>query len=142
MSHLTLIGAGTEVFGYQAIIEALMEGKEYPQPMLYNARFVMDRVAAGEWQLWFAFEVGEDPHLMMLTQVNTFPGGKVLDVELVVGRGVFDIFARLPNFEDWCRFEKISIIRSTPRPEVAELLSRHGWTKSCVQIYKELERVH
>lgn len=120
-------------------VQRLMEGRQFPEPIPYDWRFVVEKAKANRWQIWFLFEDGEPPEMMMVTFVSTLPVGRICNLELVTGEGFLQLAAKSPVFEAWCRAQNIfRLTANTPAP-LAKYARRWGWKSGNTSVYKDLE---
>lgn len=140
MSGVTML-QGAEAFPFSKIVEKLMSAAKWPQPLLYDHRYVMEKVLRREWQLWLLLEDDEPPPLMMVTWVAQLPAGKMCFVELVCGEGLIRLLEKGAVFDNWCKFEQIDLIQATTRKEIAHFMAHAGWSVGNTSIYRWTERV-
>lgn len=140
MKVVCLLGM-QEVLTYRLHVERLMDAAKFPGPLLYDWRYVIEKAMRGEWQIWFMFEEGDDPTLMMITWVQQFPGGKQCFIELLCGEGLMNFLQYGGVFDNWLKLEGIDLVRGSTRPSIAKFLSRHGWQTGSTAIFKRTERM-
>lgn len=132
---------GPNVGNWAPHIKLLMEKAEWPTPILYDWRYVCERIFKGEWQLWLLLSELGFPDLMMVTFVNQLPFGKLCFIELMCGEGVFDLFTKNGVFDNWLKFQGIDLVQSVTRPEIVNFLQRAGWKSGTQMMYRWTERV-
>lgn len=142
MSELTLVESGPGCMRFKPIVEQLMEGREYPVPLLFDSDFVMLQAWKGEWQLWFVFEQGQMPSMMMVTTVDEFPGGKVCTILLVVGEDFFSYASNMGKFEAWLAHEGVQVLQTWTPPTLAKRSERYGFKQSNVLVFKDYRRMN
>lgn len=142
VSGLWLSDPGNACLQWGPVVKALMEGQKWPQPLLYDAQFAMERVYLGQWQLWLGFATGEEPSIMMLTWVHLYPAGKLCFIELVCGEGLVNLAENMSAFDNWCRQESISVVQASAHPVLAKFAGRNGWRAGNVSVYRRLGGVH
>lgn len=132
---------GSEIGAFAGIVQELMGAAKFPAPLLYDFRYVIEKVFRGEWQLWVMFESGEVPELMMVTWAAQMPFGKLCFIELVCGEGLAELLSLNQVFDNWLKFQNIDLVQSTTRPEIARMLTKAGWQTGNQLVYRWRERV-
>lgn len=138
MKGLMLVGRGNESLAYGPTVQRMLQERPYPQPMLYDVPFIMERVYHGDWQLWFLVE-DDQPQMMILTYVNAYPAGKQCYIEMVVGEGLLDLTKLGAVFDAWCKEEGIVLTTATPLEAIARIAMKQGWQSGHRLIYKWME---
>lgn len=141
MTNASLI-QGPEVLNCMGTVKRLMEDAEFPTPLLYDYRFVVERVKDRAWQLWLLFEDAEEPSLMMVTWLSQFPAGKLCFIEMVCGEGLVKLLEKGSVFDNWCKMEGVDLMRSTTRPSIAKFCEKLGWRQGTTSIFKWVERIN
>lgn len=140
MSGVYLV-EGQDVLPWTGLVQQLMDTSEWPQPLLYDYRYVVEKVFRGEWQLWLLHDEGQAPKLMMLTWGRQLPFGKMCFIELVCGEGLMDLIGCGGVFDNWLRFQNIDLVQSSTRPEIARMLAKVGWQTGNTAVFRWRETV-
>jgi len=140
MRDLTLV-EGPAVRHWMGAVQILMEKANWPVPLLYDYRYVCEKVFRGEWQLWLLLSSLGFPDLMMVTWAEQFPAGKMGFIELMCGEGAFDLFAKSGVFDNWLKFQGIDLVQTCTRPEIAAFMQRAGWKSETQLMYRWTEKL-
>lgn len=127
---------------FEPTVIGLLEGKKFPGPCFYTVQDLMTRLEKGTMQLWLAFDDGEPPFIMLITEIQQYPAGKVLNFCLLAGKDVRRILPYVGVAEKWAMMEGAFMATVSTRPKLATILRRYGYRTPLTTIFKPLVQVH
>lgn len=119
-------------------VEGLLAGKKFPGPFFYTLEHLFQKLEQGTMQLWLAFEEGESPFMMLVTEICEFPAGKVLQYNLLAGSDVRKILPHMWKVEGWAQMNGAFMATLSTRPKLAAILRRYGYRAPLTTVYKPL----
>lgn len=138
--NLMLVPAGM-VEQFIPTVCRLLDGKRFPGPFFFSLGQMFELMKQSRMQLWVVFEDGEEPHLIGVTELTTYPAGKVLRYCLLAGSGLRRALPLVGKVEKWAMMEGAFCSELSTHPKLASVLRRYGFRSPLMTMFKPLVNV-